>query len=252
MRAARSILWFAALLLPNAALAAEADPIGTLTALTLESSDGTQQSLSISIQVLLAMTALTVLPSMLIMLTAFTRIVVVFAILRQALGLQQTPSNQVLVGLALFLSIFIMLPVFEQINEIALQPYLDDQLEMREAVTEASQPVREFMLRQMRDTDLDMFMSIAAHEAVTDPKDVDFFVMVPAFMTSELKTAFQMGFMLFIPFLVIDMVVASVLMSMGMMMLSPLIVSLPFKLMLFVLVDGWVLVMGALTTSFAP
>ena len=224
-----------------------AEPV---TALTLQNADGSEQSLAINIQVLLLMTALTLLPSMLIMLTAFTRIVVVFAILRQALGLQQTPSNQILVGLALFLSIFVMLPVLQDVNDSAVQPYLAEKIEMPAAIAQAGGPIRQFMLNQMRESDLDMFMNIADQDAVDDIDDVSFFVLVPAFMTSELKTAFQIGFMLFVPFLIIDMVVASVLMSMGMLMLSPLIVSLPFKLMLFVLVDGWVLVMGALTSSF--
>lgn len=224
-----------------------AEPV---TALTLQNTDGSEQSLAINIQVLLLMTALTLLPSMLIMLTAFTRIVVVFAILRQALGLQQTPSNQILVGLALFLSIFVMLPVLQDVNDRAVQPYLEEQIEMPSAIAQASGPVRQFMMNQMRESDLDMFMNIAGQDSVSDISEVSFFVLVPAFMTSELKTAFQIGFMLFVPFLIIDMVVASVLMSMGMLMLSPLIVSLPFKLMLFVLVDGWVLVMGALTASF--
>jgi len=240
----RCLLAFLALLFPVFSIA---EPI---TALTLQNADGSEQSLAINIQVLLLMTALTLLPSMLIMLTAFTRIVVVFAILRQALGLQQTPSNQILVGLALFLSIFVMLPVLQDVNDSAVQPYLAEQIEMPAAITQAGGPVRQFMLNQMRESDLDMFMNIADQETVDDIDDVSFFVLVPAFMTSELKTAFQIGFMLFVPFLIIDMVVASVLMSMGMLMLSPLIVSLPFKLMLFVLVDGWVLVMGALTSSF--
>lgn len=227
--------------------AVSAEPV---TALTLQNSDGSEQSLAINIQVLLLMTALTLLPSMLIMLTAFTRIVVVFAILRQALGLQQTPSNQILVGLALFLSIFVMLPVLQEVNDTAVQPYLEEQIEMPAAIVQAGGPVRQFMLNQMRESDLNMFMTIAGQDGASDTSEVSFFVLVPAFMTSELKTAFQIGFMLFVPFLIIDMVVASVLMSMGMLMLSPLIVSLPFKLMLFVLVDGWVLVMGALTSSF--
>lgn len=208
------------------------------------------QKYSISLQILAVMTLLTLLPSIVIMLTAFTRIIVVFAILRQAIGLQQTPSNQILVGIAVFLTIFIMAPVFTEVNEQALQPYLAETATPDVALGAAIEPFRSFMLEQTREADLEIFMRLAQHEAVNDPSEVNFFVLVPAFMTSELKTAFQIGFMLFIPFLIIDMVVASVLMSMGMMMLSPLIISLPFKIMLFVLVDGWVMIMGTLAGSF--
>ena len=211
--------------------------------------DGTQEY-SVSIQILVLMTILTLLPSFVIMLTSFTRIIIVFAILRQAIGMQTTPSNQILVGLALFLSIFVMAPVFTEVNEIAIEPYLAEELTPLEALTGAAEPLKTFMLGQTREADLDMFMEISDHGAIDVVEEVDFFVLVPAFMTSELKTAFQIGFMLFIPFLVIDMVVASVLMSMGMMMLSPLIISLPFKIMLFVLVDGWVMIMGTLAASF--
>ncbi|MEM7079560.1 MAG: flagellar type III secretion system pore protein FliP [Pseudomonadota bacterium] len=219
-------------------------------AVTLSTGEDGTTSYSVSIQILAVMTLLTLLPSAIIMLTSFTRIVIVFAILRQAIGMQQTPSNQILIGIALFLSVFVMAPVFDRVNEVALQPYLEETLAPQEALVEASIPFREFMLEQTREADLDLFMRLAEHEAVDDVADVDFFVLVPAFMTSELKTAFQIGFMLFVPFLVIDMVVASVLMSMGMMMLSPLIISLPFKIMLFVLVDGWVMIMGTLAASF--
>ena len=203
-----------------------------------------------SLQILVLMTLLTLLPSIVIMMTAFTRIIVVFAILRQAIGLQQTPSNQVLLGLALFLTIFVMLPVAKEVNSAAVQPYLAETVAADDALARAIEPFRSFMLEQTREDDLNMFMRIAEHEPVADLADVDFFVLVPAFMTSELKTAFQIGFMLFVPFLIIDMVVASVLMSMGMMMLSPLIISLPFKIMLFVMVDGWVMIMGTLAASF--
>ncbi|AHI31509.1 flagellar biosynthesis protein FliP [Marinobacter salarius] len=195
------------------------------------------------------MTALTFLPAMLMMMTSFTRIIVVFAILRQALGLQSTPSNQILLGLTLFLTIFIMKPVLEEVNEVALQPYMQEELSSLEAVEQASQPFRKFMLAQTRESDLGLFMRIADEEYDT-AEDVSFWVLLPAFVTSELKTAFQIGFILFIPFLIIDMVVASVLMAMGMMMLSPIIISLPFKIMLFVLVDGWALIMGTLAASY--
>ncbi|MFP8965885.1 flagellar type III secretion system pore protein FliP [Pokkaliibacter sp. CJK22405] len=208
------------------------------------------QNLTVTIQILLAMTALTFLPAFVMMMTSFTRIIIVFSIIRQALGLQQAPSNQILVGLALFLTFFIMSPVFDKINANALQPYLDGQIEARQAVDEAGKPLHKFMIEQTRKTDIAMFMHLSGRQQVAEPEDVPFTVLVPAYVTSELKTAFQIGFMIFIPFLVIDLVVASVLMAMGMMMLSPVIVSLPFKLMLFVLVDGWSMIMGTLAASF--
>lgn len=212
-------------------------------------SDGSQ-TYSVTIQILAIMTALTLLPSMLIMLTSFTRIIIVLAILRQAMGLQQTPSNQIVLGLALFLTFFIMTPVWERVNAEALQPYIAEEVTPLEAVQLAKAPLQEFMLAQTREVDLDMFARIGGYEVIASPEEVPFVVLVPAFVTSELKTAFQIGFMLFIPFLIIDMVVASILMAMGMMMLSPIIISLPFKIMLFVLVDGWTLVMGTLAASY--
>jgi flagellar biosynthesis protein FliP len=208
------------------------------------------QNYTVSIQILMLMTALTLLPALLMMMTSFTRIIVVFAILRQALGLQQTPSNQILLGLALFLSFFIMAPVLTQINETALQPYLAEEITAPQALALAEVPVRSFMLAQTRESDLALFLDLSATAPVASQAEVPFSVLVPAFVTSELKTAFQIGFMLFIPFLVIDLVVASVLMAMGMMMLSPIIISLPFKIMLFVLVDGWAMVIGTLAASF--
>jgi len=219
-------------------------------ALTVSTDENGLQNYSVSIQILLLMTALTVLPALLMMMTSFTRIMVVFAILRQALGLQQTPSNQILLGLALFLSFFIMTPVLQQINDVALQPYLNEQISAGEALAQAELPVRSFMMAQTRESDLSLFMELADSEPVATQQEIPFTVLVPAFVTSELKTAFQIGFMLFIPFLVIDLVVASVLMAMGMMMLSPIIISLPFKIMLFVLVDGWAMVIGTLAASF--
>ena len=219
-------------------------------ALTVSTDADGIQNYSVSIQILLLMTALTVLPALLMMMTSFTRIMVVFAILRQALGLQQTPSNQILLGLALFLSFFIMTPVLQQINDVALQPYLSEQISAGEALAQAELPIRTFMMAQTRESDLSLFMELADSEPVATQQEVPFTVLVPAFVTSELKTAFQIGFMLFIPFLVIDLVVASVLMAMGMMMLSPIIISLPFKIMLFVLVDGWAMVIGTLAASF--
>lgn len=211
--------------------------------------DGSQDY-TVTLQILALMTVLTLLPSFLITMTAFTRITIVLAILRQALGLQTTPSNQILLGLSLFLTIFIMQPVLNRVNEEALQPYLSEQITSIEALQKASQPFHAFMLKQTRESDIALFMRISKSPAVQTAEEVPFFVLAPAFLTSELKTAFQIGFVLFIPFLIIDLVVASVLMAMGMMMLSPVIISLPFKIMLFVLVDGWALVIGSLTASF--
>lgn len=208
------------------------------------------QTYSVTIEVLALMTVLTLLPAILLMMTSFTRIIIVLAILRQALGTQSTPSNQVLLGLALFLTLFIMTPVLEQVNDEAVQPYLQQQVNGLDALRLASEPFKTFMLAQTRETDIQMFADIAGVESIDSPEATPLRLLMPAFVTSELKTAFQIGFLIFIPFVVIDLVVASVLMSMGMMMLSPLIISLPFKLMLFVLVDGWALIMGTLASSF--
>ena len=235
----------AGLLLSDAALAADG-----LAAVTVKSAAGGGQTYSVSLQVLALMTALTLLPAAMMMMTSFTRIIIVLAILRTALGTAQTPPNQVLVGLSLFLTFFIMAPVFEKINTDAVQPYLSDKLQAEEALTRGSEPLKAFMLNQTRDADLELFARISGKEDIESPEKVPFSLLVPAFATSELKTAFQIGFLIFIPFLIIDLVVASVLMAMGMMMLSPLTVSFPFKLMLFVLVDGWSLVMGTLASSF--
>lgn len=208
------------------------------------------QDYSITLQVLALMTALSFIPAIVIMMTSFTRIVIVLSILRQAMGLQQSPSNQIIIGLSLFLSLFIMSPVLDKINQNALQPYLNEEITTMAAFEKAQLPIREFMLSQTRDKDIQTFLEISGREDISSAEEAPLTVLIPAFITSELKTAFQIGFMLFIPFLVLDLVVASVLMAMGMMMLSPMIVSLPFKLMLFVLVDGWSLVMGTLATSF--
>jgi len=209
-----------------------------------------QQEYTVTLQVLGIMTILSFLPAMLIMMTSFTRIIVVLAILRQAIGLQQSPSNQVLIGLSMFLTFFIMSPVFKDVNDQALQPYLNDEIKSLQAFERAKAPMKAFMLSQTRVKDLSTFAEIAGLEPMDTYDETPMTVVIPAFITSELKTAFQIGFMFFIPFLIIDLVVASILMAMGMMMLSPMIVSLPFKLMLFVLVDGWGLVMGTLATSF--
>ncbi|MBV2127847.1 flagellar type III secretion system pore protein FliP [Arsukibacterium indicum] len=221
-----------------------------LPALTVTTNDDGTQQYSVTLQVLALMTMLSFIPAMVIMMTSFTRIIVVLAILRQAIGLQQTPSNQVLIGITLFLTFFIMAPVFKTVNEQAIQPYLNESITPVQALDAAIAPVKAFMLHQTRIRDLDTFAQIAGIEVLEQPQDYPLTVVIPAFITSELKTAFQIGFMLFIPFLIIDLVVASVLMAMGMMMLSPMIISLPFKLMMFVLVDGWILVMGTLATSY--
>jgi flagellar biosynthetic protein FliP len=210
---------------------------------------GTQYSLTL--QLLALMTALTLLPSLLLMMTSFVRIIIVMSLLRQALGTAQTPPNQVLVGLALFLTIFIMSPVITTIYEQALMPYSEGAISFDVALAASEEPIRTFMLNQTRQTDIAMFAEIARNESINSPADIPFTTLVPAFITSELKSAFSIGFLIYIPFIVIDLVVASVLMSMGMMMLSPMMISMPFKLMLFVLVDGWSLIMGSLTSSFA-
>lgn len=224
-----------------------AEGIDALTITT--NADGTQDY-SVTLQVLAIMTAMSFIPAAIIMMTSFTRIIVVLAILRQAIGLQQTPSNQVLLGMSLFLSIFIMAPIYEQINERAIEPYLSEQVTSLEALDLAKEPMKAFMLSQVRIKDLETFAKIAGYDQLDSPEATPMVVLIPAFVTSELQTAFIIGFMFFIPFLIVDLVVASVLMAMGMMMLSPMIVSLPFKIMLFVLVDGWSLVMGTLAKSF--
>lgn len=221
-----------------------------IPAVQVKTNPNGSQDYTVTLQILAVMTALTLLPSLLMMMTAFTRIIIVLSILRQAIGLQTAPSNQILLGLALFLTIFIMLPVFNQVNEQALQPYLGEQIGSLDALQRGSRPFHDFMLKQTREADIALFMRISNTPDVATPQDVPFFVLTPAFVTSELKTAFQIGFVLFIPFLIIDLVVASVLMAMGMMMLSPVIISLPFKIMLFVLVDGWALIIGSLASSF--
>ncbi len=219
-------------------------------ALTVEPAANGGETYSVTLQVLAFMTALSLLPAALLMMTSFVRILIVLGILRQALGTQASPSNQVLIGLALFLSLFIMMPVLDQVYDDALSPYLDEEIPAQVALEKAAAPLRGFMLAQTRDEDLMMFSDIARAGEFETPDDVPFTLLMPAFVTSELKTAFQIGFMVLIPFLVIDLVVATLLMSMGMMMLSPMIISLPFKIMLFVLIDGWSLIMGTLAASF--
>lgn len=223
-----------------------------MAALTVTPADNGGETWTLSIQVLAMMTALSLLPAALISMTSFTRIIIVLAILRQALGTAQTPSNQILIGLSLFLTLFVMSPVFGKIYNDGVKPYLEETITPGEALEKSASPLRSFMLEQTRETDLGMFADIARYEedSIQEPDSVPFSLLVPAYVTSELKTAFQIGFLVLIPFLVIDLVVASVLMSMGMMMLSPMIISLPFKIMLFVLVDGWALIIGTLASSF--
>lgn len=207
-------------------------------------------NVSVLLQILFMLTILSLAPAILILMTSFTRLAVVFSFLRHALGTQNTPSNQIIAGLALFLTFFVMMPVWQQINREALQPYLQEKIDQRTALNAAFEPIRRFMFKQTRETDLALFMNMARLKKPHQPADVPTTVLIPAFVISELKTAFIIGFVLFVPFLVIDMVVASVLLSMGMMMLPPILISLPFKLMLFVLVDGWNLVVGSLVKSF--
>ena len=242
----RCLVSLCLLVMPLFAMAA--DP--GVPALTLTTDPDGGQSYTVTLQILALMTVLTLLPAALMMMTSFTRIIIVLSIFRQAMGVQSTPSNQVLIGLSLFLTFFIMHPVFDTAYQNGIKPYMDGQMEMMPAVENASQPFKDFMLAQTRETDIELFASIAGHPTLDSAQDVPFSLLLPAFVTSELKTAFQIGFLIFIPFLIIDLVVASVLMAMGMMMLSPMLISLPFKLMLFVLIDGWALLMGTLASSF--
>ena len=238
------LMLLAAVFLPVVAWAEPGVPAFTVT------TDGQgNQDYTLTMQILMLMTGLTLLPSALIAMTAFLRIIVVLALLRLALGTQQTPSSKVLIALALFLTLFIMSPILDKIYQTAVSPYLEEQIKFKEAIEIGSKPIHEFMMQQTREDDLGMFAEMA-NTKLEDPETVPFTVLIPAFMTSELKTAFQIGFMIFIPFLIIDLVIATLLMSMGMMMLSPMIISLPFKIMLFVLIDGWALIMGTMANSF--
>lgn len=209
------------------------------------------EQISTALQVVILLTVLTLAPAILIMTTSFTRIAVVLSLLRNALGTQQMPPAQIIVGLSLFLTFFIMGPVFSQVNDNALQPYMDGKIDQAGFFDQAAKPLRAFMLKQTREKDLGLFIKISGGKRPQNAEAVPLISLVPAFVISELKTAFEIGFLLYVPFLVIDMVVASVLLSMGMMMLPPVMVSLPFKLMLFVLVDGWNLIIGSLVRSFA-
>jgi flagellar biosynthetic protein FliP len=249
----------AALLLfvPDAAFAQAAAPAAPAAAgqpgaldRAMNTIAGDGRPLSLSLQILLLMSLLTVLPSLLLMMTSFTRIIIVLSILRQAIGLQQTPPNQVLIGLSLFLSLFVMRPVIDQINATAYTPYGNGQIGIEEAVSRSGTVLHGFMMGQTRETDLRLFANLAGVQRFRSREAVPFSILLPAYVTSELKTAFEIGFLIFLPFLVIDLVVSSTLMALGMMMLSPTIVSMPFKLLLFVLVDGWALTMGSLAASF--
>ncbi|MCL7462247.1 flagellar type III secretion system pore protein FliP [Pseudomonas sp. NW5] len=240
----RGLLLLASLLLPQLALAQ------TLPAFTSQAlADGSQQW-SLSLQTLLLLSSMAFLPALLLMMTSFTRIIIVLSLLRTAMGTQSAPPNQVLLGLALFLTLFIMSPVLSKVHESAWQPFSRDEINFEQFLETGSQPLREFMLAQTREPDLALFARLAGLEELEGPEQVPLQVLMPAFVTSELKTAFQIGFTIFIPFLVIDLVVASVLMALGMMMVPPATISLPFKLMLFVLVDGWQLLLGSLAQSF--
>jgi len=231
-------------------LSSSAAAQSALPSVTVTHGPGGSQTYSLTIQTLLFLTSITFLPAVLLMMTSFTRIVIVLSLLRQALGAVQAPPNQVLVGLSLFLTFFVMSPVLERIYTDAYVPFSDRRIGFNDAVDRATVPLKQFMLRQTRESDIAVFARLANLPQLNGPEDVPMKILVPAYVISELKTAFQIGFVVFIPFLIIDLVVASVLMSMGMMMLSPVIISLPFKLMLFVLVDGWNLMVGSLVRSF--
>jgi flagellar biosynthetic protein FliP len=235
-----------ALLLPSLALAQSAG----LPAFTSTPAAGGGQQYTLSLQTLLLLTSLSFLPAALLMMTSFTRIIIVLSLLRHALGTQSSPPNQVLIGLALFLTMFVMGPTLDKIYVEAYQPLSENRIQMMEAIDKGAVPLRAFMLKQTRESDLALFVKMSGSAPLKTAADVPMRVLIPAYITSELKTAFQIGFAVFIPFLIIDMVVASILMAMGMMMVSPAIVSLPFKIILFVLVDGWNLLLGSLAQSF--
>jgi flagellar biosynthetic protein FliP len=236
-----------ATLLPLAASACATDP-NAAPAQPVPADD--PQLVGTAIQILLLLTVLSLAPAILVMVTSFTRIIVVLSLVRSAIGVPQLPPNQVLIGLALFLTAFVMAPVFREVNDDALQPYLAGTIGQEEALRRAEAPLRAFMLKQTRESDLAMLMKVAGQPKPENADDIPTYVLIPAFTLSELKTAFQMGFVMFVPFLVIDLVVSSALLSMGMMMLPPVVISLPFKLLLFVLVDGWSLIVGSVVGSF--
>jgi flagellar biosynthetic protein FliP len=227
----------------------EAIPLPNIT-LGVENADDPEK-VSSALQILVLLTILTLAPAILIMTTSFARIIIVLSFLRQAMGTQQTPPTQILIGLALFLTMFVMGPVWSEINEGALKPYMEEELGQFEALKLAEIPIKRFMLNHTREKDLSLFINLSEDKSPVSEEDISIQTVVPAFIISELKTAFQIGFLIYIPFLILDMVVASILLSMGMMMLPPVLISLPFKLMLFVMVDGWYLTVGSLMKSFS-
>jgi flagellar biosynthesis protein FliP len=241
------LLLIALALLIGGAVPAEAIPLPTFQ-LGMEDVDDPGK-VSSALQILFLLTILTLAPSILIMTTSFARIIIVLSFLRQAMGTQQTPPTQILIGLGLFLTLFVMGPTWSEINQNALQPYLNEEISQMDALKLAEEPIKRFMLKQTREKDLSLFVDMSGSQATSDA-EVEIQALIPAFIISELKTAFQIGFLIYIPFLILDMVVASILLSMGMMMLPPVLISLPFKLMLFVMVDGWYLTVGSLVRSF--
>jgi len=236
------------MLLAAATVSAEPLPIPNVSLNIGGSTD--QGKASTVVQLLIILTVLSLAPAILLMVTSFTRIVVVLSLIRHALGTQQMPPNQIIIGLALFLTFFIMAPVWQKVNNDALKPYYEDRISGEEAFALAAEPVKNFMLKQTREKDLALFVGIAKEKRPSKPSDVSLTVLIPAFVISELKTAFQIGFLIYLPFIIIDIVVSSILLSMGMMMLPPIMISMPFKLLLFVLVDGWYLIVGSLVQSF--
>jgi flagellar biosynthetic protein FliP len=231
------------------AKAADIEPVSPVMTLTLEGAEG-PKSMDSALKIVLLMTVLSLAPAILILLTSFTRIVIVLGFLRQAIGANQAPNNQIIIGLALFLTLVVMSPTLQQMNVDAIQPFMNEEIGQGEAFAKVQVPLKAFMLSQVREKDVALFLDLTSSEIPDSPEDLPMLVVIPSFVLSELKTAFQMGFVLFIPFLIIDMVVASVLMSMGMMMLPPVLISLPFKILLFVLVDGWFLVVKSLVQAF--
>ena len=253
MKSAKFSVWLPALLflLLLSPIASWAQATGGLPALTSTPGPGGSQTYTLSIQTLITLTALTFIPAALLMMTSFTRIIIVLSLLRHAMGTQTSPPTQILVGLSLFLTFFIMSPVLDKVYTDAYKPLSENKITFAQAVERGAVPIRSFMLKQTREADIGLFARLANTPQLESSSDIPMRVLIPAFVTSELKTAFQIGFIIFIPFLIIDMVVASVLMSMGMMMMSPIMVALPLKLMLFVLVDGWHLVLSSLVMSFS-
>jgi flagellar biosynthesis protein FliP len=241
------VAWFA---MPTSTFAAAPDHALPLFQIAVDQQASSPAKVGVVMQIFLLLTVLSLAPSILVMVTSFTRITIVLSLLRQAIGSHQLPPNQILVGLALFLTVFIMAPVWQKVNQDALQPYLNNKIPAKTALEKAMDPIRKFMIKQTREKDMAMIVDVAKIPRPKNIDDVPTHILIPSFILSELKTAFQIGFMLYVPFLIIDMVVASVLLSMGMMMLPPVMVSLPFKLMIFVLTDGWFLIVGSLVKSF--